>query len=85
MRNNLQNDVKVEKGREYSSKLDLSGSVSETLSLGKINVKFMRHLIPYTKALVGDESLVYLSPMVRPTYGKLFYKQWHYFITIDAI
>ena len=85
MRNNLQNDVKVEKGREYSTKLDLSGSVSETLSLGKINVKFMRHLLPYTKALVGDESLIYLSPMVRPTYGKLFYKQWHYFLAIEDI
>lgn len=85
MRNNLQNDVKAEKSIEQVSKLDLSGSVSTTLSMGKVNVKFSRRVLPYTKAIVGDESLVYLSPMVRPTYGKLFYKTWQYFIACSDL
>lgn len=81
MRNNIQNDVKAENSREFTSKLDLSGSISTTASMGKVNCKFMRRLLPYTKALCGEEQMVWLSPMVRPTYGKLFYKTWHYFVS----
>lgn len=80
MRNNIQNDVKAEKSIEFASKLDLSGSISSTLSMGRVNAKFCKRLLPYTKAICGEEQLMYLAPLVRPTYGKLFYKTWHYFI-----
>lgn len=85
MRNNLQNDVKVEKAKLPLSKFDLSGSISNTASIGEVSVKFSRLLQPGTKAICGEEQLVRMSPLVAPTYSRQWYKTWHMFVPLEDI
>ena len=80
MRNNLQNDVKIENAKIHTSKLDLSGSYSSTASVGEVSVALCRELLPGSKALCKPEQLVFLAPLVAPTYAKQYYKTWHYFV-----
>lgn len=80
MRNNLQNDVKIENAKIHTTKLDLSGSYSSTASIGEVSVALCRELLPGAKALCKPEQLVFLSPLVAPTYAKQYYKTWHYFV-----
>lgn len=85
MRNNLQNDVKIENAKNFSSKFNLSGSYSSTASVGEVTCKFSRLLQPGTKAMCGEESLVFLAPLVAPTYAKQHYKTWHNFVPISDV
>lgn len=85
MRNNLQNDVKIEKSKQSQSKFDLSGSVSSTANIGEVSVLFSRTLQPYSKAMCGTEQLVRMAPLVAPTYAKQHYKTWHTFIPIQDV
>lgn len=85
MRNNIQNDVKVENARNYKSKFDLSGSISNTLSIGRVGVAFSRELRPKTKAMCGSEQLLWLNALVRPVYAKQKYKNWHMFVPIADV
>lgn len=85
MRNNLQNDVKIENAKNFVSKFNLSGSYSSTASVGEVTCKFSRLLQPGTKAMCGEESLVFLAPLVAPTYAKQHYKTWHMFVPVEDI
>lgn len=85
MRNNLQNDVKIENAKNFASKFNLSGSYSSTASVGEISVKFSRLLQPNTKAMCGEESLIFLAPLVAPTYAKQRYKTWHNFVPVEDV
>lgn len=85
MRNNLQNDVKIENAKNFISKFNLSGSYSSTASVGEVTCKFSRLLQPGTKAMCGEESLVFLAPLVAPTYAKQHYKTWHNFIPVEDV
>ena len=85
MRNNLQNDVKIENAKNFASKFNLSGSYSSTASVGEVSVKFSRLLQPNTKAMCGEESLIFLAPLAAPTYAKQHYKTWHNFIPVEDV
>ena len=85
MRNNLQNGVKIENAKQYASKFNLSGSYSGSASMGEVSVKFSRLLQPNTKAMAGEESLVYLAPLAAPAYAKQYYKTWHMFVPVADV
>ena len=85
MRNNIQNDVKIESAKIPASKFDLSGSYSSTASVGEVGVSFLRTLLPGSKAMCGSEQLIYLAPMVAPAYTKQHYKTWHMFVPLEDV
>ena len=85
MRNNLQNNVKIENAKQYASKFNLSGSYSGSASMGEVSVKFSRLLQPNTKAMAGEESLIYLAPLAAPAYAKQYYKTWHMFVPVADV
>lgn len=85
MRNNIQNDVKIEAAENHYTKKNLSGSISNTHSLGRVGVCFSRAMLPDSKAMCAPESLIQTTPLVSPCYAKQHYKQWHMFIPIEDI
>lgn len=85
MRNNLQNDVKIENAKQYANKFNLSGSYSSSASMGEVSVKFSRLLQPNTKAMAGEESLIFLAPLAAPAYAKQYYKTWHMFVPVADV
>lgn len=85
MRNNIQNDVKIERAKLPLSKFNLSGSVSTTCKIGEVGVSFSRLLQPYTKAMCSQEQLIRMNPLVSPVYAKQFYKTWHMFVPIEDV
>lgn len=85
MRNNIQNDVKVEKDLVPASKFNLSGSYYSTASVGEIGVACCRSLQPFTKAMMGTENFILTAPLVAPCYAKMHYKTWSYFVPIEDV
>lgn len=85
MRNNIQNDVKIEKAQNHYTKKNLSGSVSNTHQLGRVGVCFSRTMLADSKAMCSPESLIQTAPLVSPCYAKQFYKQWHIFVPIEDV
>ena len=80
MRNNIQNDVKVEKATLKTSKFNVSRSIASTASIGRVNVGFSQFMVPNSKAFVSQEQLVRMAPLVAPAYAKQKYKTWHTFV-----
>lgn len=85
MRNNIQNDVKIEEAGVHFTKKDLSGSVNNTYQIGRVGVCTSRLLLPDSKTMASPESLVQTTPLVSPCYAKQFYRQWHMFVPIEDV
>lgn len=85
MRNNIQNDVKIEEASVHSTKKDLSGSVNSTYQIGRVGVCTSRFLLPDSKTMASPESLVQTAPLVSPCYAKQYYRQWHMFVPIEDV
>ena len=85
MRNNIQNDVKIEAAGVHVTKKDLSGSVNNTYQIGRVGVLASRLLLPDSKSMASPESLVQTAPLVSPCYAKQWYRQWHMFVPIEDI
>lgn len=85
MRNNIQNDVKVENDKLPTSKFNLSGSYYTTSSVGEIGVACCRPLQAGTRAMMGTEKFVLTAPLVAPCYAKMHYKTWSYFVPVEDV
>lgn len=85
MRNNLQNDVKVENDKQRISKFNFSGSISTSESVGRVSVGFAQTLIPGSRCMVGQEQLVRMAPLAAPVYSKQKFKTWHMFVPIEDV
>lgn len=85
MRNNIQNDVKIESAITHVTKKDLSGSVNNTYQIGRVSVLTSRLLLPDSKSMASPESLVQTAPLVSPCYAKQWYRQWHMFVPVEDI
>ena len=66
MRNNIQNDVKVEKATLKTSKFNVSRSIASTASIGRVNVGFSQFMVPNSKAFVSQEQPAEPSVQVAP-------------------
>lgn len=85
MRNNIQNDAKVENDVLPTSKFNLSGSYYSTSCVGEIGVACCRALQPHTRAMMGTEKFVLTAPLVAPCYAKMHYKTWSYFVPVEDV
>lgn len=85
MRNNIQNDAKVENDVLPTSKFNLSGSYYSTSSVGEIGVACCRALQAHTSAMMGTEKFVLTAPLVAPCYAKMHYKTWSYFVPLEDV
>lgn len=85
MRNNIMNDAKVEKGKNFVSKFDFSAGNSNTASIGRVDIGYSQMLVPGSKLLIKQEQLVRMAPLVAPTYAKQFFKTWGMQIPIEDI
>lgn len=85
MRNNIQNDVKIESATTHVTKKDLSGSVNNTYQIGRVGVLASRLLLADSKSMAAPESLVQTAPLVSPCYAKQFYRQWHMFVPLEDV
>lgn len=85
MRNNIQNDVKIEEASTHVTKKDISGSVNNTYQIGRVGVCTSRLLLPDSKTMASPESLVQTAPLVSPCYAKQYYRQWHMFVPLEDV
>lgn len=85
MRNNIQNDVKIESATTHVTKKDLSGSINNTYQIGRVGVLASRLLLADSHSMASPESLVQTTPLVSPCYAKQYYRQWHMFVPLEDV
>lgn len=85
MRNNLQNDIKVENPNNRKSKFNYSASLSTTCNLGQITPAKCQVIQPNSTTLCKIEELVRMAPMVSPTYAHLKSKTWLYWVPLADV
>lgn len=85
MRNNIMNDAKVEKDKQYVNKFDFSAGNSNTASIGRVDIGFSQMLVPGSKLLIKQEQLVRMAPLVAPSYVKQYFKTWGMQIPIEDV
>lgn len=85
MKANKQSKIKVPKSGFKRSKFNLSHDVNSTFSFGEIQPVGCRMLQPGSKTTVSTQSLLRLSPLVAPTFGRLKYKTYHQFVDVADI
>lgn len=64
------------------AKADLGYDVTTTTSFGHCQPIMCKEMVPNTEYKVEVDSLVRLSPLVKPTFGRMKYKIWHSFVPI---
>lgn len=85
MRNNLQNDVKVESALNTGSKFNKSNMVSTSTNFGLVTPTKCALVQPKTKVVFNTDELIRLAAMVSPTYGNIKLKNWFQFIPIADV
>lgn len=77
--------VKIGKSLSRRSKVDLGFDNSTTASFGHCQPILCKEMVPNSTFDVEVDSLVRLSPLVKPTFGRVKYKVWHNFIPLADI
>lgn len=77
--------VKIGKSLSRKSKVDLGFDNSTTASFGHCQPVMCKEMVPDSEFNVEVDSLVRLSPLVKPTFGRVKYKIWHNFVPLADI
>lgn len=85
MRNNIQQDVKVESGLVHQSKFNRSGLVSTSTNIGLVTPTKCFYMQPHSKEVIQSSELVRLAAMVSPTYGDQKLKNWYIFVPVEEV
>ena len=85
MRNNIQQDVKVESGLIHQSKFNRSGLVSTSTNIGLVTPTKCFFMQPHSKEVIQSSELVRLAAMVSPTYGDQKLKNWYIFVPVEEV
>lgn len=85
MKTNTLGKVSIQTAARPRARFNLSRSVNTTFGFGETQPITCRLLVPGTKTIVSNESLVRLAPMVSPTFGLMKLKTWHYFVGMSDL
>lgn len=85
MKTNKQSKVRIPKSGFKRSKFDWSHDVNTTFSWGEIQPTQCRMLVPGSKTTLHTQSLLRLAPMVAPTFGRVKYKTFNQFVSLEEI
>ncbi len=85
MKTNKQGKVRIPKSSFKRSKFDWSHDVNTTFSWGEIQPTQCRMLVPGSKTTLHTQSLLRLAPMVAPTFGRVKYKTFNQFVSLEEI
>ena len=85
MKTNKQGKVRIPKSGFKRSKFDWSHDVNTTFSWGEIQPTQCRMLVPGSKTTLHTQSLLRLAPMVAPTFGRVKYKTFNQFVSLEEI
>lgn len=80
MKANKQSKIKVSKSGYKRARFNWSHDVNTTFTWGEIQPTMCKLLIPNSKTTVQAQSLVRLSPMVAPTFGRVKLKTFSQFV-----
>lgn len=85
MKTNSLGKVKISSSRRNRERFDFTHNVNTTFGFGETQPIALQTLVPGSKAIVSNESLVRLAPMVSPTFGLMKLKTWHYFVAMSDL
>lgn len=85
MKNNKIGAVSVESLGRKKERHSFTHDVNTTCSFTEVHPLQCVLLPAKTKSVVRTESLVRLDPIVAPTFGRLEYKTWHYFVNMTDL
>ena len=85
MKNNKIGAVSVESTGRKKTKIPLTHDVNTSCGFTEVHPLQCVLLPAKTKSVVRTESLIRLDPMVAPTFGRLDYKVWHYFVNMTDL
>lgn len=85
MKTNTLGKVKMQSSVRPRSRFDLTHNVNTTFGFGETQPLSCRLLVPGTKSICSNESLIRLAPMVSPTFGLMKMKTWHYFVGMSDL
>lgn len=85
MKTNTLGKVSMQTANRPRARFDLSHNVNTTFGFGETQPLTCRLLVPGTKTIVSNESLIRLAPMVSPTFGLMKLKTWHYFVGMSDL
>lgn len=74
--------VKIGKSLKRRSEVNLGFDNSTTATFGHCQPLMCKEMVPDSQYEVEVDSLVRLSPLVRPTFGRVKYKVWHNFVPL---
>lgn len=67
------------------SRFNFAHDVNTTAGFGDLQPLQCKMLIPGSKTTCSVESLVRMSPLVRPCFGRIKYKMWHSFVGMSDL
>lgn len=85
MKNNKIGAVSVESLGRKKERHSFTHDVNTTCSFTDVHPLQCVLLPAKTKSVVKTESLIRLDPIVAPTFGRLEYKTWHYFVNMTDL
>ena len=85
MKTNTLGKVSMQTANRPRARFDLSHNVNTTFGFGETQPLTCRLLVPGSKTIVSNESLIRLAPMVSPTFGLMKLKTWHYFVGMSDL
>lgn len=85
MRNNIQNDVKLENVNYKKSKFNYSSTLNTSCNIGYMHPAKCQFLQPNSYSVVRAEELIRLAPLVAPTYAKQKLKNWFYYVPLADV
>ena len=85
MKTNTLGKVSMQTANRPRARFDLSHNINTTFGFGETQPLTCRLLVPGTKTIVSNESLIRLAPMVSPTFGLMKLKTWHYFVGMSDL
>lgn len=85
MKTNKLSKFKIQKSGYKRAKFNWSHDVNTTFSWGEIQPTQCRMLVPGSKTTLKTQSLLRLAPMVAPTFGRVKYKTFNQFVSLEEV
>ena len=85
MNNNNVGRVSMKTAKRPRSRFNLAHDVNTTCGFGEVQPLMCREVVPGTKSVFNVESLVRLSPIIAPAYGRLKMRLYHYFVGMSDL
>lgn len=85
MKNNKIGKIKETLPKLPRSRFNFAHDVNTTAAFGDLQPLQCKMLVPGSKTTCSIESLVRMSPLVRPCFGRIKYKMWHSFVGLSDL